>query len=436
MKIAVVGSGIAGMGAALALSETHEVWLLEANTRFGGHANTVEVEGPDGPVPVDTGFIVYNTENYPHLTSLFRHLEVPTQASDMSFGVSIRGGAREYAFDTLNEIFAQRLNLLRPRFVRMVLDILRFNREGRAALAGGGFDGLSLGDWIAKNGYGRDLVEGFLAPMGGAIWSTPAAEMLDFPAENFVTFFRNHGLMNGMEPGHQWRTVSGGSREYVRRLLAKLGPRAQAGVAVTRIDRRGGRPLLRFADGEEMGFDQVVLACHGPDAAALLADGDAQERAILGAFRTTPNRAILHSDAQLMPKRRRVWSSWNFLTDGTDGARPAQVTYWMNRLQGIRRDLPLFVSLNPGREPDPATVLGEWSYAHPYFDHAAFAGQRDIEAIQGRGGVWYAGAWLGYGFHEDGLRSGLRVAAALGATPDWAGAPIEPIHTPILEAAE
>ncbi|MEM9012051.1 MAG: FAD-dependent oxidoreductase [Pseudomonadota bacterium] len=436
MKIAVVGSGIAGMGAALALSERHEVVLLEQAGRFGGHANTVDVETPEGPVPVDTGFIVHNHANYPHLRALFDHLDVPTKASDMSFGLSVQGGRLEYALDTVDTIFAQRRNALRPRFVRMVRDILRFNTAGRAALESDGFRGLSLGAWLAEQGYGTALAEWFVKPMGGAIWSTPADEMLDFPAENFVTFFRNHGLMNGMEPGHRWRTVEGGSREYVRRLIGRLGPRAQIGIGVRQVSRAGGRPLLRMDDGSEAAFDQVVLACHGPEARGLVEDLDPQERAILSAFRTTPNRAILHSDPALMPRRKNVWSSWNFLTDGADGARPAQVTYWMNRLQGIQPEVPLFVSLNPAVEPDPALVHRTFSYAHPGYDHATFRAQGEIDAIQGRGGVWYAGAWLDYGFHEDGLRSGLRVAAAMGATPGWIGEDLVPIQTPMLEAAE
>ncbi|WP_316014313.1 NAD(P)/FAD-dependent oxidoreductase [Roseobacter sp. HKCCA0434] len=435
MKIAIVGSGISGMGAALALSEEHEVVLLEADDRFGGHANTVEVAG----TPVDTGFIVYNHDNYPHLTGLFDHLGVPTKASDMSFGMSIDGGRTEYACDDVWRIFAQPVNLLRPRFVGGVREILRFHRDAPKDLEAGRLAGVTLGRYLKREGYGDWLRDSFLLPMGGAIWSTPVGDMLDFPAENFVAFFRNHELMNGNGPGKRWRTVDGGSREYVRRLLAAFeanGGEARTGARVTAVTRTGGRPVLRMQDGSEMAVDNVVLATHGPQGRALLSDADGQEDAILGAFETSANEAVLHSDPRLMPKRKRVWSSWNFLSDGADGGRPAPITYWMNRLQGIDRAQPLFVSLNPGVEPDPALVHGRFAYAHPLFTQESFDAQSRIDTVQGRGGVWYAGAWLGYGFHEDGLRSGLRVAAAMGALPSWRGEEVSPIAGTFAQAAE
>jgi len=422
MKIAVVGSGISGLGAALALSETHDVCLFERDARLGGHANTVEVGYRDGPQPVDTGFIVYNQRNYPNLSALFTHLGVETQWSNMSFGFSLKGGEFEYACDNLDKIFAQRWRILDPRFVGVFREVLRFNRLAPLDLAAGRLEGRSLGDWLDERRFSRWFRERFLLPMGGAIWSTCVADLLHFPAENFVGFFRNHDLMTGLEPAQCWRTVAGGSREYVRRIHTRLGPRVEAGRLAVSVEATVGRPLLRFADGGAERFDHVILAVHAPQARALLAHPDREQEALLGAFRTSENTALLHSDAALMPRRRRVWSSWNFLSDGTaeDSLRPAPVTYWMNRLQGIRADRPLFVSLNPRRSPDPALVHGEFSYAHPLFDQAAFAAQRAMDSIQGRGGVWYAGAWLGYGFHEDGLRSGLRIAAALGSEPAWA----------------
>jgi predicted NAD/FAD-binding protein len=422
MRIAVIGSGIAGMGAALALSEEFDVRLIEAAPRFGGHAHTVDVAFGAEKVAVDTGFIVYNERNYPNLCGLFEHLGVPTKWSDMSFGFSLRDGQMEWAGDGLHTVFAQARNLFRPSFVKGVLEILRFNRQARAALETGALCGIGLGEWLARERYSHWFRDCYILPMGGAIWSTPVARMLDFPAESFVSFFSNHDLLSGMEERQRWRTVNGGSREYVDRLVARLGKRAVAGRPAVRITRTGGVPHVSFADGSQAVFDQVVLACHGPEARALLADADDQEHNVLGAFRTSMNRAILHSDPALMPRRRKVWSSWNFLSGGPeeDFHRPAPVTYWMNRLQGIDARFPLFVSLNPGREPDPRLVHAEFDYAHPVLDGAAFAAQRAMPAIQGRGGVWYAGAWLGYGFHEDGLRSGLAAAAALGARPSWA----------------
>lgn len=438
MRIAVIGSGVAGMGAAYALAQDHDVHLFERERRFGGHAHTVDVSTDRGPIAVDTGFIVFNERNYPNLCGLFEHLGVPTKWSDMSFGFSLRDGEMEWSGDGLHTVFAQRRNLLRLGFLRGVLEIPRFNRLAREHLASGAACGVALGDWLQRERFSRWFRDCYALPMGGAIWSTPIEGMLDFPAESFLSFFHNHDLLSALSERQRWRTVDGGSREYVERLIARLGTRAHAGAEVVSLTRTGGRPLLRFADGSEAGFDQVILACHGPQAAALLADADAQERAVLGAFRTSSNRAILHSDAGLMPRRRKVWSSWNFLSAGPeiDRMRPAPVTYWMNRLQGIDPEVPLFVSLNPGREPDPARVHAEFDYSHPVMDTAAFEAQRAIDAIQGRGGVRYAGAWLGFGFHEDGLRSGLAAAAALGARPDWAPALPEPAFGAVSEAAE
>ena len=420
MTVAVIGAGISGMGAALALAESGQnVRLFEAADRLGGHANTVEASFPDGVQPVDTGFIVYNLKNYPNLTALFEHLEVPTKWSDMSFGFSLMGGSCEYACDGLDTIFAQRWRAMDPRFLRCFWEILRFTKIAPRDFDAGRLSGLSLGDWLAQGRWSRWFRERFILPMGGAIWSTPVQGMLDFPAESFVRFFINHDLMTGLDPAMRWRTVDGGSREYVRRVAERLGERAVTGRAAVGVSREAGQVAVRFADGSVEQFGQVLLACHGPQAMALLSDPDEQERATLGAFRTSKNRAVLHSDTKLMPKRRKVWSSWNFLADQPSDDVPAQVSYWMNRLQSIPEERPLFVTLNPQSEPDPALIHGEYAYDHPLYDAASFGAQAEMDAIQGRGGVWYAGAWLGYGFHEDGLRAGLRVAEALGARPAW-----------------
>jgi len=421
MRIAVVGAGISGLGAALALSETAEVHVFEREGRIGGHANTVTVDYPDGEQAVDTGFIVYNRQNYPNLCALFDHLGVPTKWSDMSFGFSMGAGRFEYACDNLDKIFAQRWRAGDPRHIRMVRGILRFIRVGPADMAAGRLDGLSLGEWLDRRGFCPWFRERFLLPMGGAIWSTSPADILAFPAINFVNFFCNHDLMTGLDPAQRWRTVDGGSREYVRRVHERLGPRVEMGRAVVAVETGPAQPVLRFADGGAQTFDQVVLACHGPEARGLMTGADAEQTNLLGAFRTSRNQAVLHSDPALMPRRRRVWSSWNFLADapGAD-TRPAQVTYWMNRLQSIAPERPLFVSLNPRTMPAEDLIRGTYSYAHPLYDQASFEAQGEMDRIQGRNGVWYAGAWLGYGFHEDGLQSGLRVAAALGASPAWA----------------
>jgi len=422
VKIAVIGAGVSGLGAALALSERHEVHLFEREPRFGGHANTVEVAFGERTVAVDTGFIVFNRRNYPNLTGLFEHLGVESHWSDMSFGFSLMGGRYEYACDDLDRLFAQRRNALNPRHVRMLLEILKFNRTARAELSDGGLTGMSLGDWLGARGYSTAFRDRFVLPMGGAIWSTSTRSMLEFPAENFVAFFENHDLMTGLDPAQRWRTVTGGSREYVRKVVQALGPRARLGVGAEAVRRVGGMVEVRFDDGSDGVFDQVVLATHAPTSLGLMEDADEAERALLAAFPYSRNRAVLHSDASLMPRRRKVWSSWNFLSEGAsaDMGRPAQVSYWMNRLQGLPEDVPLFVSLNPTQAIDPAKVHGEYDYGHPLYSGRSFEAQGMTDGIQGRGGIWHAGAWLGYGFHEDGLRSGLRVAAALGARPAWA----------------
>lgn len=436
MKIAVIGSGAAGLGAAFALSEVADVHLFEKDHRLGGHANTVTVDHGGVGVAVDTGFIVYNARNYPNLCGLFDALDVPTKWSDMSFGFSLNGGVLEYACDDFDTIFAQRRNLLDPRFLWAMREVLRFCRLAPKELAAGRAAGLSLGDWLAARGFNGWFRERFILPMGGAIWSTPIAAVQDFPAESFLRFFANHDLYTGLEPAQRWRTVDGGAQVYVSRIAAALGERAHVGVGAAAVRREGGRVLVRLTDGSDALFDHVILACHGPQAAALLHDMDAEEAALLGAFRVSRNRAVLHRDPRLMPKRRKVWSSWNLLSRPGAGEQPVAVSYWMNRLQSLDPARPLFVTLNPHIEPDPALVFAEFDYAHPLYDAAAFAAQARMDAVQGRGGVWHAGAWLGYGFHEDALRSGLRVAQALGARPAWARDTGAPLPSPFAMAAQ
>ncbi|MEM8625636.1 MAG: FAD-dependent oxidoreductase [Pseudomonadota bacterium] len=445
MKIAIVGGGISGMGAALALEGTHDVTLFEAEERLGGHAHTVEACFGETRVPVDLGFIVFNERNYPNLCGMFEHLGVPSKWSDMSFGFSLKGGRHEYACESLDKLFAQRSRIFDPRHIAGLREIQRFLRIAPDALAEGRLQGLTLGEWLDEQRFSTWFRDRFLLPMGGAIWSTRTHDVLDFPAENFVAFFVNHDLMTGLAPAQRWRTVDGGSREYVRRVGALLGERAVTGrrVVAARPAALGRPAALRFADGGVVEADALILACHGPQALALLRAGgsdalDQEVEATLDRFRTSTNRAVLHSDPSLLPRRRKVWSSWNFLSEGADvdAKRPAAVSYWMNRLQGIPEEHLLVVSLNPGREPDPALVHAEKSWAHPLFDAGAFDAQSALERVQGRGGVWFAGAWLGYGFHEDGLTAGLRVAEALGGRPVWARGKASPIERAEPVAAE
>lgn len=427
MKIAIIGSGVSGLGAAYALSDRHDIRLFEAAYRLGGHANTVEVDTPEGRIAVDTGFIVFNEVNYPNLCGLFDHLGTPSKTSDMSFGFSLDGGRFEYACDNFDKIFAQRGNILRPAFWSGLREVLRFVKRAPEAYDRGEVQGVSLLDWLDREGFSDRFRRQFILPMAGAIWSTPSDEMGAFPAENFIRFFKNHDLFTGLSEARKWRTVDGGSKLYVDEIARRLAGRVETGRPVLAVRRTGDGVEVVFQDGRRESFDQVVMAVHGPDAHRMLVNPDAEESRLLSAFRTTRNRAVLHSDPALMPRRRKVWSSWSMLCDSEGGDRPVTLSYWMNRLQSLPTSRDLFVTLNADADPAPEHFIAEFDYAHPYFDAATFEAQAGMDAIQGRGGVWYAGAWLGWGFHEDGLRSALRVAEALRARPTWArdtGAPL------------
>lgn len=416
MKIAVIGTGISGLAAAWLLQRQAEVTLYEKDARPGGHTNTIDT--PGGP-PVDTGFIVYNERNYPELTGLFRLLKVATRASDMSFSASLGGGRVEYAGDNLNTLFAQRWNLLSRAHWRMLLDVARFNRDAKRALRDGLCTDLTLGDFLLRGRYGDELGRRYLLPMAAAIWSCPVGAMLQFPAASFLKFFENHGLLDLVDRP-RWRTVAGGSREYLKRLLAGFSGRLLLDTPVLDIRRSGSSVRVRDDRGQEMHYDRVVIAAHGDQAFKLIGDASEEERAILGAFQYQDNRAVLHSDAELMPRRRNVWAAWNYLADELqDGAARVSVTYWMNRLQSLPGERQYFVSLNPLKGPAPETILYETVYAHPVFTREAMQAQQRLQGIQGVNGLWFCGAWCGYGFHEDGLRSAVKVAAAMGCTIPW-----------------
>lgn len=431
-RIAVIGAGISGLGTAWALARHHDVTVFEADARPGGHSNTVEVDYDGACIAVDTGFIVFNNWNYPNLLALFAHLQVPFIKSDMSFSVSVgeaeRPGQLEWSGESLRTLFAQKRNLFNPRFHRMWRDILRFNRAAATDLDAGRLAGLSLGDYLQRQRYGDGFMLDYLLPMGAAIWSTPLGGMMDFPAETCVRFFRNHGLLS-IDDRPQWYTVQGGSREYLRRLIADTPARLRLSSPVRALRRQAGGVTVTCDAGTEP-FDQAVLACHADQSLVLLREqASAAERDILSRFRFQPNRAVLHRDPALMPVRKQVWASWNYLSEPRrDLQRRVGLTYWMNRLQSIDYRHPLFVSLNPPREPAAGTVFAEFSYEHPLFDRAAIEAQRRLDDIQGRDRLWFCGAWCRYGFHEDGLAAALEIARRLDAP--------SPLAAPKREAAE
>jgi predicted NAD/FAD-binding protein len=409
LEIAVIGTGIAGLAAAWLLSTRHRVTVYEALPRTGGHSCTVEVPGSSAPLPVDMGFIVYNEPTYPNLTALFRHLEVATEASCMSFGVSMDDGGYEYGGHNLAALLAQRTNLLRPRFWSMLYHLIRLYR-----LATGNMppDELSLGEWLDRHGVSTGLQRDHLLPMAAAIWSCPAGMVRDQPAAAFLRFCDNHGLLR-LTNRPEWRTVTGGARAYVARLTAPFADRILTGREVLAVQREADHVRVGDALGEWRRFDHAVIATHGDEALAMLPDADAQERNVLGAFHCSTNRAVLHSDKSLMPHRRAAWSSWNFLARSAAEGDPPCVTYWLNRLQNLPGQ-DLFVTLNPRREPAPGLVHATHDFTHPIFDTATLQAQKKIWSLQGKRRTWFCGAWLGAGFHEDGLQAGLAVAEALG----------------------
>ena len=410
-QIAVIGSGIAGLSAAWLLSKAHRVVLFEADARLGGHSHTVDVAHRGGAISVDTGFIVYNEPAYPNLTALFAHLNVPTKPAPMSFAVSLDHGMLEYAGTDLRALFAQRSNLVNARFWSMLRDLLRFYREAPRDAPTIGL--LPLDDYLDQRGYGRAFRDDHLYPMAAAIWSTPAATIGRYPTEAFVRFCANHQLLT-LGQRAPWRTVDGGSREYVRRLAQAIGDGVRVNRRATAVLREADGVRIATDDGQlSPRFDEVVIATHADQALRLLPDAAADESRLLGAFAYSRNRAVLHGDPRLMPQRTAVWSSWNYLADRS--RRDALcVSYWMNRLQGLDDAMPLFLTLNPMFEPRPEMLIRTEHYEHPIFDAAAIRAQDALWSLQGRRRTWFCGAYFGSGFHEDGLQAGLAVAEAIG----------------------
>lgn len=418
LRIAVVGAGISGLASAWLLSRRHHVALFEAGDYLGGHTNTVDVTLDGQTAPVDTGFLVFNERTYPNLIAMFDALGVASHASDMSFSVSMDQGRVEWAGTSLNTVFAQRRNAFSPTFLGMLRDIARFNGSARRNLAHADNTGCSLGDLLVAGNYGHPFRQQYLLPMAAAIWSCAAADVLRFPAATFLRFCLNHALLQ-ISNRPQWRTVAGGGREYVRRIAAQLNDvRLRSPVRAIRRDADG---VSVMTDEGTSQFDAIVLATHAPDTLRMLTDASDAERDVLGAVRYAPNVAILHTDPTLLPRRPRVWSAWNYLgAQRDDLSRAVCVSYLVNQLQPLPFRTPVVVTLNAFREPAPGTELRRFRYDHPLFDLRAIAAQQALPALQGERRTWYAGAWTGYGFHEDGLKSALRVVDDFGALPTWA----------------
>jgi predicted NAD/FAD-binding protein len=409
---AVVGTGIAGMSAAWLLSRRHRVTVYERELRPGGHTHTVDVETQRGPIAVDTGFIVYNEPNYPNLTALFGHLGVETEESSMTFAVSLDRGALEYS-GSLPGLAAQPSNLLRGDYLKMLRDTLRFYREAPALLRASTVN-ITLGEYLKTSGYSDAFAQLHLLPMGAAIWSASLEDMRAHPAVAFARFFENHGLFK-LSGRPQWRTVTGGSREYLKKLTASYASDIRIGCGVATILRDNNGATLVDTNGERERFDGVIIASHAVQTLEMLADASAEERQLLSAFQYRPNKVVLHSDPALMPKRKRAWASWNYL--GRSGAHSSEdlcVTYWMNKLQNIDRRTPLFVTLNPPQMPREELVHGVYSCAHPIFDTNAMAAQQRLWKLQGTRNTWFCGSYFGAGFHEDALQAGLAAAEDAG----------------------
>ncbi|MET0076708.1 MAG: FAD-dependent oxidoreductase [Candidatus Thiodiazotropha lotti] len=418
-RIGIVGSGIAGLSAAWLLKNRYQVDLYEQNDYVGGHTHTIEVLEGSGMIPIDTGFIVYNEPNYPLLTALLDYLDVETQNNDMSFAVSIDSGSLEYAGDNLKKLFAQRQNLFDFQFLSMIKEIVRFNNQCQNHLHQGDYS-ISLGDFLDLNGYNHQFRYNYLLPMAAAIWSCPTSTMLSFPFSSFAQFFKNHGLVK-LKNRPQWKTLVGGSWQYVKVMANSLGSRIKINQSVTSVRRTSSGVEITTKSGHKESYDALIIASHADQAVALIENPNPLEADCLGKFRYQDNTVYLHTDRGLMPRLRDVWSSWNYIADDEleTQERAVSVSYWMNRLQRLKAEKDYFVSLNPLQPPQEEQLIEKMVYQHPVFDHGAMWAQQQLNEIQGKHRIWYCGSYLGYGFHEDALRSSVEVAASLGVEVPW-----------------
>lgn len=415
MKIAIIGSGISGLGCAYLLNKQHDITLFEANDYIGGHSRTVEIEVDNQKIPVDTGFIVFNYQCYPNLSSLFDHLQVDVAKSDMSFGVTIDNGWLEYGTLKLTNLIAQKKNLLRPKFWKMVKDILKFNKNAHKYLE----SDLTLKQMLDEMGMSKWFCDYYLLAMGASIWSTPTNKMFDFPAKTFVRFFKNHGLLT-VKNQPQWFTVNGGSCQYVKKITASFKHKIKTNCAIKRIKRVEQGVVLTDVNDIEYNFDQVVFACHSDQALQILENPTSLEKSIIGDIKYQPNHMILHHDESFMQKNKKAWSSWVYLSEEKeDKTNNIILSYWMNNLQPLKTNKPIIVTLNPSVKPDKNKIFDEYTFEHPVFDENAVKAQARLNEINGVDKIWYCGAWQKYGFHEDGLASAVNVAEKIGVDIPW-----------------
>ncbi|BBB26779.1 NAD(P)/FAD-dependent oxidoreductase [Amphritea japonica] len=416
-KIAVVGSGIAGLSCAWLLNKAHQVTLYEKDDRLGGHSNTVSFDLKGQNIDVDTGFIVFNPVNYPNLVKFFEHINLPTCETDMTFAVSINDGQLEYSGSGLGGLFAQKRNLFSPPFWSMLKDLMRFYRNADGMMLDSTLAEISLGELLQQQGYGDRFIYDHLLPMGAAIWSTPVNQMLDYPALSFLRFCKNHGLLQ-VNDRPQWHTIPGGSIGYVRKIATELEGKIKLNSRIHKVIRQPEGVIIEDLHGAREHYDDIVLACHADQALSLLANPTPEEQTLLSSFPYQRNQAFLHLDQSLLPKDKKTWSSWNYMASGSGrDDRKVSVSYLMNCLQPLATEQPIIVSLNPLKEPAPGKMIRSFFYDHPAFNKDSLKNQQKLWKLQGRQNTWFCGAWFGYGFHEDGIQSGLAVAEQLGGIP-------------------
>jgi predicted NAD/FAD-binding protein len=419
-RVAIIGTGVAGLGCAYFLHPKFEVTLYEKSDYAGGHTNTVSVPEPGRSIPIDTGFMVFNHVTYPNLTRLFRELEVDTKPAPMSFSVQHLPTGLEFCGSSLNHLFAQRKNLIRPRFWKMIWQINRFNQEAVETLKSGEFDGLTLGDYVRGKNYGDDFLNFYLVPMSSAVWSTPPELMLEFPAMTLLRFFHNHGFL-GLHTQHPWFTVVNGAKSYVEKMSAPFRAKLQLSRGAKRVWRQNERVCVTEVSGRTEIFDAVICACHADQSLAMLTDADRQEAALLGEFKYQPNIALLHTDESVMPKNKRCWASWNYRVAGGVGQKLSPSTiYWMNSLQGVSDRQNYFVSINGENFVNPTSVLKRIHYEHPVFSLGAIRAQKHLNKLNERmTKVYFCGSYFRYGFHEDAFTSALDLCRLLMGERIW-----------------